>query len=82
MLHVSRWYSLSSSSDKRRICPMNYDAVPNHPFPGTSYDLLAKVLRLESDYLRSEKLQTPSIAFEVPIDGQHSGMLRERKDVC
>jgi hypothetical protein len=57
---------------------MNYDVVPNHPFSGTSYDLPAKVLKLESDYLRSEKLQTPSIAFEVPIDDHHSGMLKRR----
>jgi hypothetical protein len=62
-------------SDKHRICPMNYDVVHSHPFPGTSFDMLAKVLGLENNHLRSEKLQTPSIAFEVPIDDLHSGNL-------
>jgi hypothetical protein len=64
-------------SDKDRICPMNYDVVPSHPFPGTSFDTLAKVLGPEADYLRSEKLQTPSIAFEVPIDDLHSGVSKK-----
>jgi hypothetical protein len=71
-------YKSVLTSDKHRICPMNYDVVPSHPFPGTSFDTLAKVLGLETDYLRSEKLQIPSIAFEVPIDDLHSGKLDKR----
>jgi hypothetical protein len=47
---------------------MDYDVVLTHPFLITTYDSQAKVLSLEADYLYSERLQTSTIAFEVPTD--------------
>ncbi|KAF1841945.1 uncharacterized protein K460DRAFT_176120 [Cucurbitaria berberidis CBS 394.84] len=57
------------------ICPMNSDIVPSHPFQSTAFRSLAAVLRLEEDYLQSETLQTPPIAFEVPLEDSHFGFV-------
>ncbi|KAF2177734.1 hypothetical protein K469DRAFT_696495 [Zopfia rhizophila CBS 207.26] len=57
------------------ICPLNSDIYPGHPFPDTSYETLEKVLRLEKNYLSFERLQTPSVSFEVPLENDLIGFV-------
>jgi hypothetical protein len=65
-------------SDEQSICPMNDDLMPTHPFLDTAFDSLSNVLGLGEDYLRSERLQTPCLGFEVPINERESGRSGQR----
>jgi hypothetical protein len=60
---------------------MNYDLVPTHPFLDTAFSSLGNVLGLKEDYLRSEMLQTPSLAFEVPINDHESGRFEAKAKI-
>jgi hypothetical protein len=48
------------------------NVLPYSPFPGARFNNTTTVLNLEKDYLASERLQTTSAAFEVPLE---SGLL-------
>ncbi|KAF2828628.1 hypothetical protein CC86DRAFT_404530 [Ophiobolus disseminans] len=57
------------------IAPTNHDLLPYSPFPSATVDLINEVFKLEKDYLSSSPLQTPSMAFEVPLENGYLGFV-------
>ncbi|PVI03793.1 hypothetical protein DM02DRAFT_695519 [Periconia macrospinosa] len=57
------------------ICPLNCDAYPTHPFPLGTYESMEKVLKLEKSYLFSERLQAPTLSFQVPVGNGLTGFV-------
>ncbi|KAH7077689.1 hypothetical protein BKA63DRAFT_508768 [Paraphoma chrysanthemicola] len=66
---------IPSKTLKLLIVPLNYDALPYSPFPEGAFDSVARSFNLSEDYLSSERLQSPSIAFNVALDDRMSGFV-------